>query len=118
MPSSLSQVDEMMLQNLPEEVKLYLHNTLPVHRSSENFVDPPWHCAIERQAKQEIKTLEDYEVHLWIGKPPKCIRLFKDSSSLILNAIGDIYADAGVDNLLSSTLQSVMMKIFLLGLSA
>ena len=111
MPSSLSQVDEMMMQHLPEEVKLYLHNTLPVHRSSENFFNPPRHCAVERQAKQEIKTLEDSEVHLWIGKPPKWISLFKGCSSLILNAIADIYADAGVDNLLSSTLQTLFLSL-------
>ncbi|XP_078431133.1 DNA-directed DNA polymerase [Wolffia australiana] len=106
MPSSLSQVDAFMLHQLPEEVKIYLQEAIPAHRNMEASIDPS--CS---SINESFTTIEDLKLHLWIGKPPKWIRIFSNSRSLILRSISGTHACNGADGLLSSTLHSLSLSI-------
>lgn len=111
MPSSLSQVDESMLRQLPEEIEMYLRDFLPAHRSSDSFGGPSESSINESRHQNGMKSKEDFKHHLWKGKPPNWVKHFKSSSCLILNSVAEIHVDTGVDNLLSSTLQSLILSI-------
>ncbi|CAA7409746.1 unnamed protein product [Spirodela intermedia] len=111
MPSSLSQVDESVLGQLPEEVEMYLRDFLPAHRNSDSFGGPSGSSINESRRQHGIKSTENFDLHLWMGKPPNWVKYFKRSSCLILNSIAEIHADTGMENLLSSTLQSLILSI-------
>ncbi|CAA6672522.1 unnamed protein product [Spirodela intermedia] len=111
MPSSLSQVDESVLRQLPEEVEMYLRDFLPAHRNSDSFGGPSGSSINESRRQHGIKSTENFDLHLWMGKPPNWVKYFKRSSCLILNSIAEIHADTGMENLLSSTLQSLILSI-------
>ncbi|XP_031129338.1 DNA repair protein REV1 isoform X1 [Ipomoea triloba] len=107
MPSSLSQVDTSVLQQLPEELKTDILELLPPHRTgvplsdaSLKYVDNP------DSSRDSILSNE-----LWVGHPPKWVDKFIVSNCWILKIFAEAYCKAGPKNLLSSILQKFISGI-------
>ncbi|KAL7082614.1 hypothetical protein ACP275_14G110800 [Erythranthe tilingii] len=107
MPSSLSQVDRSVLQQLPEELRKDIIELLPQHREPE-FVKGSSSNVINEEAEFESSELKD----LWIGNPPKWVEKFKNSTCSMLNIFAKMY-HYGCGGCLSSLLQRMVSEIFL-----
>ncbi|MQM11825.1 hypothetical protein Taro_044740 [Colocasia esculenta] len=106
MPTSLSQVDESILRQLPEELKVDLCKLLPAHRSSE--LNDPSSCFVKEPTHEGgIMIPEDNKLHLWAGNPPNWVK-FKTSSCKILKILSETCQQSGSGSLLSSCLQSLI----------
>lgn len=107
MPSSLSQVDTTVLQELPEELRADIIGALPAHRRSN--------CSPGRipMEEQEGKFTGDHSglsdaaegKDLWVGNPPCWVHMFKLSNCLMLNILAETYMRSGSTGVLSSVLQ-------------
>ncbi|CAM0909582.1 unnamed protein product [Alopecurus aequalis] len=86
MPNSLSQADFAVLQELPEDVKADLFNALPLHRSR----DPTCSTSNVTETKSPNDGGTDDPKHPSI----EWAEQFKDSSSLVLNAIAEQHVDS------------------------
>lgn len=114
MPTSLSQVDVSVLEQLPEEMKLNILELLPAHRGNERTdMSPrkpsprePYH--VDYTGNQHGSSDSVLHDELFIGDPPRWVDRFKLSSCVILNIIADMYFKSGSTGLLSSILQQTM----------
>ncbi|KAG9129810.1 hypothetical protein Leryth_016033 [Lithospermum erythrorhizon] len=90
MPSSLSQVDTSVLQQLPEDLRTDILDLLPAHRIPEAEVDVPLN--VENKTPSGYSTPGD---NLWVGSPPCWIDKFKASNCSILNMFAELYFKSG-----------------------
>ncbi|KAJ0798281.1 putative DNA-directed DNA polymerase [Helianthus annuus] len=98
MPSSLSQLDPSVLQQLPEEIRNDITGILPAHRDPQIQS----HNHLVDQAKL---TDGDSSSHLlWAGDPPQWVAKFKSSDSQILRYFSDTYSGFRSTHGLSSVL--------------
>lgn len=99
MPSSLSQVDTSVLQQLPEELKVDILQNLPAHRTCES----PSHASLK------YDNIENNQ--LWARDQPKWIDKFKASNCKTLNVLAHIFCESRANNMLSLVLQKIMSEI-------
>ncbi|KAI3448143.1 hypothetical protein Pfo_004808 [Paulownia fortunei] len=107
MPSSLSQVDCSVLQQLPDELRKDIIELLPQHREPE-FAKGSSSNVIDNQTEFAAAELND----LWIGSPPKWVEKFDISTCSMLNNFAKMYR-SGSGGCLSSLLQHMMSGISL-----
>ncbi|KAI3753074.1 hypothetical protein L2E82_25119 [Cichorium intybus] len=88
LPSSLSQIDASVLQELPEEIQNDIIDLLPPHRNLEPEPSLP-----DPQPGQ-----------LWVGDPPNWIQKFSSSNLQILRLFSDTYSQLKSNHDLSSLL--------------
>ncbi|XP_076935359.1 DNA repair protein REV1-like [Bidens hawaiensis] len=104
MPSSLSQIDPSVLQQLPEEIRNDITGLLPAHRDPQT----PSHDHLVDQVKP---TDHSSSHQLWMGNPPQWVEKFRSSDSPILRYFSDTYSVFGSTSGLSSVLlKSVAAK--------
>ncbi|KAI3786282.1 hypothetical protein L1987_39856 [Smallanthus sonchifolius] len=97
MPSSLSQIDPSVLQQLPEEIRNDITDILPAHR------DP--HTLSHDHLVDQVTPTDHRSSHqLWAGNPPQWVEKFKSSDSRILRFFSDTYSGFGWTSGLSSVL--------------
>nr|XP_043621063.1 DNA repair protein REV1 [Erigeron canadensis] len=98
MPSSLSEVDASVLQQLPEEIRDDILDHLPAHRNQEapQGLD---HLPVQSELMDVSSSNQ-----LWAGNPPQWVEKFKSSDSQILRYFSDIYNGLGSIRDLSSVL--------------
>ncbi|XVE93451.1 hypothetical protein REPUB_Repub01dG0193800 [Reevesia pubescens] len=110
MPSSLSQIDSSVLQQLPEELRADLFELLPAHRiqeisalgpNTDNLHHP---LGIKITDNQPGSTDSGLRNNLWIGNPPLWVDKFKVSNLLTLKFFADMYYKAKSAESLSSIL--------------
>ncbi|XP_075094277.1 DNA repair protein REV1 isoform X3 [Nicotiana tabacum] len=110
MPSSLSQVDTSVFQELPEDLKTDILELLPAHRNTESSLDASLVCANNQSSTgPSISSID-----LWVGDPPEWIDIFKASNCQILWILAEMYQRAGAKKQLSSVLQRTMSQIYIL----
>ncbi|KAL0348328.1 UNVERIFIED_CONTAM: DNA repair protein REV1, partial [Sesamum angustifolium] len=107
MPSSLSQVDCSVLQQLPDELRKDIIELLPPHREPE-FVQGASSNVVDEQNEFAASDLSD----LWIGSPPKWVEKFRISPCSILNNFAEMYQPVCGDGL-SSLLQRIISGLIL-----
>ncbi|KAH9605492.1 hypothetical protein KSS87_011868 [Heliosperma pusillum] len=112
MPSSLSQVDISVLQQLPEDLRADIVGALPLHRisncSTEHNITAP---VVEvKLASTDLAKSQNF----WVGNPPLWVHEFKTSKCLILNILAEMYLKSE-SKLLSSTLQCCLSGLLLSG---
>ncbi|XP_022735804.1 DNA repair protein REV1 isoform X9 [Durio zibethinus] len=116
MPSSLSQVDTSVLQQLPEELRADLFEVLPAHRMQEisalgpNTKNVHHPLGIKTTGNQPGSTDSGLSNNLWIGNPPPWVDKFKVSNSLTLKLFADMYYKAKSAESLSSILQCTVAE--------
>ncbi|KAK4739952.1 hypothetical protein R3W88_003649 [Solanum pinnatisectum] len=109
MPSSLSQVDTSVFQELPEELRTDILELLPAHRNTEASLDASLVYANNQNCSPSISSID-----LWVGNPPEWIDIFKASNCQILCILAEMYQRAGTKKQLSSVLQRTMSQIYIL----
>ncbi|XP_052196015.1 DNA repair protein REV1 isoform X3 [Diospyros lotus] len=113
MPSSLSQVDISVLQQLPEDLRVDVLGLLPAHRRPEgaSFV------ALGATSKSESDKCPENQTgsinpilkkELWFGDPPEWVKKFKNSDCSVLRILADMYYKSGSTSCLSSILQRTL----------
>ncbi|XVE49265.1 hypothetical protein DITRI_Ditri01bG0069000 [Diplodiscus trichospermus] len=118
MPSSLSQVDTSVLQQLPEELRADIFEMLPAHRRQEicalgpntdNLHNP---SGIKTTDNQPGSTVTGVSNNLWTGNPPLWVDKFKVSNLLILKFFAEMYykANSAEPDSLSSILQCAIAQ--------
>lgn len=119
MPSSLSQVDTSVLQQLPKELRVDIIEQLPAHRkpglsansslspSSKHPLDP-----VDNIHSENHLDLTDCasKYKLWVGNPPKWVDEFSESNCVILNVLAKMYYKSGSTGSLSSILRCTIME--------
>ncbi|PIA27042.1 hypothetical protein AQUCO_08300016v1 [Aquilegia coerulea] len=113
MPTSLSQVDISILQQLPKELKLDILESLPAHRRPECSDSALVKCPHDKVKVEKVKDqLEGAESvlrrSLWSGHPPEWVDKFEVSNNLMLNRIAEMYYKSGSTGSLSSILQCLI----------
>ncbi|KAL4615318.1 hypothetical protein ACB092_07G115200 [Castanea dentata] len=114
-PSSLSQVDTAVLQQLPEELKVDILEHLPAHRMqvfSPNVLLYPTEIPLEALGTKTAENnsgSKDFVLdnNLWFGTPPHWVEKFKVSNCLILNILAEMYYKSGSTGNLSPILQCI-----------
>lgn len=118
MPSSLSQVDISVLQQLPEELRVDILEVLPEHRrpecpsdaalgpTSKSEESPCLKCPENRLGSMNSVSRNE----LWVGNPPEWVEKFKDSNCSILKFLADMYYRSGSRGRLSSILQCTLSE--------
>lgn len=114
-PSSLSQVDTAVLQQLPEELKVDILEHLPAHRMqvfSPNVLLYPTEIPLEALGTNSVENnsgSKDFVLdnNLWVGIPPQWVDKFKVSNCLILNILAEMYYKSGSTGNLSPILQCI-----------
>jgi len=109
LPSSLSQVDGSVFQQLPEDLKADIVEQLPAHRRPEicsNVLIPPLENNLLSVGVQisDNSPISSYNDSLWVGNPPNWVGKFKGSSCLILKKLAEMYFRSGLESTLSSVL--------------
>ncbi|XP_058007455.1 DNA repair protein REV1 isoform X2 [Hevea brasiliensis] len=112
MPSSLSQVDTSVLQQLPEELRADILELLPAHRRRE-VISTSSFVPVTENAQEPLKIAENQSISvnsilnsdLWSGNPPQWVDKFKVSNHLILRTLAEMYYKLGSTGNLSSILQ-------------
>ncbi|MFQ6649298.1 hypothetical protein Gotur_022706 [Gossypium turneri] len=116
-PSSLSQVDTSVLQQLPEDLRADIFEALPAHRMPEGTALGP--RTDNMHPPLGIKTATDNQPgstdsglsnNLWIGDPPLWVDKFKVSKLSTLNFFVDMYYKANSAQSLSSILQCIIAE--------
>ncbi|KAF5174903.1 Dna polymerase iv [Thalictrum thalictroides] len=113
MPTSLSQVDISILQQLPKELKVDILESLPAHRRSECSDSTLEKCPHDELKVENFKDqLEGAESifgkSLWSGCPPEWVDKFEVSNNMMLKLIAEMYYKSGSTGFLSSILQSLI----------
>ncbi|KAE8698588.1 DNA repair protein REV1 [Hibiscus syriacus] len=116
-PSSLSQLDTSVLQQLPEELRADIFEALPAHRIQETSAMGP--KTDNERHPLGIKSAADNQPgstgtglsnNLWIGNPPLWVDKFKVSNLPILKFVADMYYKANSPESLSSILQCTLAE--------
>ncbi|OMO73962.1 DNA-repair protein, UmuC-like protein, partial [Corchorus capsularis] len=116
MPSSLSQVDTSVLQQLPEELRADIFELLPAHRRQEistmgpNADDLHHPLGDNSTDNQPGSSGSKLSTDLWTGNPPLWVDNFKISNSLTLKFFADMYYKAKSADNLSSILQCTISE--------
>ncbi|XP_058070060.1 DNA repair protein REV1 isoform X4 [Magnolia sinica] len=114
MPTSLSQVDISVLQELPEELKADIIEVLPAHRTLDCCDDAtvgfvkgiPHDIRRTNSSENSVAELDfDCKRNLWTGSPPKWVEKFKFSHCQILKILSELYYKSRSKGKLSSILQ-------------
>ncbi|XP_041994084.1 DNA repair protein REV1-like isoform X4 [Salvia splendens] len=108
MPSSLSQVDSSVFQELPEEFRKDIIEHLGHHQGAE-FFKGAFSDVSDKQTEVESSDLSG----LWVGNPPKWVKKFQISNCGLLTIFAEIYL-SGSGGCLSSLLQCLMCRVFVL----
>ncbi|KAM7479135.1 hypothetical protein LguiA_027348 [Lonicera macranthoides] len=117
MPSSLSQVDVSVLQQLPEEVKVDILELLPAHRIPEctpNAVSipstsyPKESLCVKQNDNPPRLSDAIRSSDLWVGNPPRWVDEFEKSNYWILNIFAEMYYRSGSTAQLSYILLRTM----------
>ncbi|XP_057964637.1 DNA repair protein REV1 isoform X2 [Malania oleifera] len=120
MPSSLSQVDASVLQQLPEELKVDILKVLPAHRKSECsskvVLDPVTEYSHEsfgiKNPENDARSMNSgLNNNLWMGNPPLWVENFKTCKCLTLNIFAKIYNRLGSPRCFSSILQCAISDL-------
>ncbi|KAA8536245.1 hypothetical protein F0562_028723 [Nyssa sinensis] len=118
MPSSLSQVDVSVLQQLPEELRVDILEVLPAHRRPEYVSDAAlghlpnpressrMGCTENQTGMMDSLSSKD----LWVGNPPLWVEKFKVSKFRMLNILAEMYYRSGSTGHLSSILQRTISE--------
>ncbi|XP_021827326.1 DNA repair protein REV1 isoform X2 [Prunus avium] len=118
MPSSLSQVDTSVLQQLPEELRVDILEQLPAHRRH----DVSSSAALGPLVEKPIESLDvsngdhsgpsDPALNhtLWIGNPPGWVDEFKSSKCMVLNILAEMYYKSGSRGNLSAILRNTLLE--------
>ncbi|KAL5561320.1 hypothetical protein UlMin_031067 [Ulmus minor] len=122
MPSSLSQVDISVLQQLPQELRVDILEQLPAHRnqdpSSSSSLSPVKHpkqlLAINNTENNAGSTDTVAKYKLWFGNPPKWVDEFRESNCVILNFLSKMYYKSGPTGNLSSILRFTILESYYL----
>ncbi|KAK9677749.1 hypothetical protein RND81_11G164600 [Saponaria officinalis] len=117
MPSSLSQVDISVLQQLPEDLKADIVGALPQHRRLDCLTEP--NVAVEgveaRLPSDQTGSVELAKTqNFWVGNPPYWVHEFKTNDCLMLNILANMHLKLG-SRLLSSTLQCCLSGLQVFG---
>ncbi|XP_027106030.1 DNA repair protein REV1 isoform X2 [Coffea arabica] len=107
MPSSLSQVDSSVLQQLPEELLADVLVSLPAHRRPD-FMSNDVYLDHIRDQTGAIDFLPSN--NLWVGNPPRWVDNFRLSSCQLLNRIAVLYNKSSPRGQFSSVLQLIMSE--------
>lgn len=119
MPSSLSQVDASVLQQLPEELRVDILGLLPAHRRPESTSNAALESLTENLLQSsDIKTTENQSMlidsvlsdNLWIGNPPHWVDKFEVSNCLILKTMAKMYYKLESTGSLSLILQRALSE--------
>ncbi|KAJ8769069.1 hypothetical protein K2173_024065 [Erythroxylum novogranatense] len=118
MPSSLSQIDALVLHQLPEELRFDILQQLPAHRRQELTSNAGLGSSTEiPQGLLDVKSTDiklpiDVVVdsNLWVGTPPMWVEKFKVSNCLLLNTLAETYYELGSNGNLSSIMQRTLCK--------
>ncbi|KAG7536407.1 BRCT domain [Arabidopsis suecica] len=117
MPSSLSQVDVSVLQELPEELRADVLGALPAPRRQQSSSDVPMEtCKKQDEEPIDIKGTEN-EIgfscsSLWFGNPPLWTEKFKVSGNCTLEKLSEIYYKVAQSRpMLSPVLQHAISEI-------
>lgn len=119
MPSSLSQVDVSVLQELPEELRADVLGAFPAHRRQQSSSDVPMEtCKKQDEEPIDRKGTENELVFLcsslWFGNPPLWTEKFKVSGNCILEKLSEIdykVAQSSSRPILSPVLQHAISEI-------
>ncbi|XP_052725582.1 DNA repair protein REV1 isoform X3 [Vigna angularis] len=122
-PSSLSQVDGSVFQQLPEDFKADIVEQLPAHRKPDicsNVGIPPLEnhslsVGVEISDNSPICIYNNDS--LWVGNPPNWVGKFEGSSCLILKKLAEMYLRSGLANTLSSVLHQIISEFYELNLA-
>ncbi|XP_024021251.1 DNA repair protein REV1 isoform X2 [Morus notabilis] len=119
MPSSLSQVDTSVLQQLPQELRVNIIEQLSAHRkpgfsansslgpSSKHTQDSLENINSENRL-ESTDSASNYK--LWVGNPPKWVDEFSKSNCVILNVLAKMYYKSGSPGNLSSILRYTILE--------
>ncbi|XP_072971771.1 DNA repair protein REV1 isoform X2 [Typha angustifolia] len=109
MPSSLSQADISVLQQLPHDVRADVLGLVPPHRKKD-FIGNALRCTSARKflKAEGSETAEYSRTFLLSGSPPNWVEKFRTSNCMILNIFAELYAKCRGDDLLSSIFQSMV----------
>ncbi|KAI8554582.1 hypothetical protein RHMOL_Rhmol05G0109000 [Rhododendron molle] len=114
MPSSLSQVDTSVLQQLPEELRVDILQLLPAHRQPECVSDVNLDPSSKSKELLGLKSPENQPSvsgkELWAGNPPEWVTMFKHSNCSIFRTLADMYYRSGSTGRLSSILQCTLSE--------
>ncbi|XP_031744472.1 DNA repair protein REV1 isoform X3 [Cucumis sativus] len=99
LPSSLSQVDPSVLQELPEPLRDDILKQLPAHRGNELSLEHA--IKDQRESGSGVENTSGsvdplMENDLWSGNPPLWVDKFKASNCLILELFAEIYTESGL----------------------
>ncbi|KAL8255397.1 hypothetical protein R6Q59_033618 [Mikania micrantha] len=97
MPSSLSQIDPSVLQELPEKIRNDVTDLLPAHREVQTR-------SHDHPVDQVKPTHHSSSHQFWVGNPPQWVVKFKSNNSPILRFFSDTYSGFGSTHGLSSVL--------------
>lgn len=120
MPSSLSQLDTSVLQQLPQELRVDILEQLPAHRkfglSLNSSLSPSGKHPLEslniidvESNLESTDSMSNYK--LWVGNPPKWVDEFSESKCVILNILAEMYYKSGSSGNLSSILRCTFLEI-------
>ncbi|PON58092.1 DNA repair protein, Rev [Trema orientale] len=118
MPSSLSQIDTCVLQQLPEELRVDILEQLPAHRkpglSLNSSSSPAKHLLESLNIIEGENNLESTDsvsnYKLWVGNPPKWVDEFSESKCIVLNILAKMYYKSGSSGNLSSILRCAVLE--------
>ncbi|CAH2046438.1 unnamed protein product [Thlaspi arvense] len=119
MPSSLSQVDVSVLQELPEELRADVLGAFPTHRrqqQSSSDAAPMETCKNQDKEPIDMKEAEkeigfSYS-SLWLGNPPQWVENFKVSGDSTLEKLSEIYYKVATSRpMLSTVLQHAISEV-------
>lgn len=118
MPSSLSQVDTSVLQQLPEELRVDILEQLPAHRRHDVSSSAVLGPLVEKPIKSLDVSNGDHSGPsdpalnhtLWIGNPPGWVDEFKSSKCMVLNILAEMYYKSGSSGNLSAILRNTILE--------
>lgn len=119
MPSSLSQVDVSVLQELPEELRADVLEAFPVHRRDQSSSsDAPMETCTKQDKEPTYINDSENEIgfsssSLWFGNPPLWVENFKVSGNCTLEKMSEIYCKLAQSRppLLSTVLQRALSEV-------
>ncbi|XP_022898470.1 DNA repair protein REV1 isoform X4 [Olea europaea var. sylvestris] len=106
MPSSLSQVDHSVLQQLPQDLREDILEFLPAHRRLESVPDALLNPSENQTGSPQFVSTNE----LWVGNPPLWVDKFKLSCCGMLNLFAEMYYRSGHTCHLSSILQRLFCE--------
>ncbi|KAI4318418.1 hypothetical protein MLD38_032122 [Melastoma candidum] len=116
MPLSLSQIDSLVLQQLPEEVRKSIIQMLPAHRDQSMPAATPSNPAQNGQLQSTNQSFTNnqksaLEEDLWTGSPPLWVDKFKMRNCWVLNTFADMYGQSEETSALSRVLRHLISDI-------